>query len=842
MSIPFSTKVNERAVPVSITGETHIVGIIATATYSPGNIRLTEVPQGPTPNVFIPGYIEIPSGAPVGTQFVVDYTTGVLTFNTAQDGNSVSVDYTGLGSEIAAEDVNEMQNPLSTIASQSIVYNWPAAPTVSWALAANIVKPANISNTITDDFAFPHNVSVANMLTVVGMTSSSTLTLTNQSPIVFNDGEFIPKAVTVEAPAVLTSSYTLKWPLLQGGALTFLQNDGAGNLSFVTSAGNFVSSITGTPNQVLASASTGPVTLSLPQSIATTSGVQFGTLGLGGALVSSAILSMSTTVQGFLPPRMTTTQRNAIASPATGLEIYNTTNNQPEYYNGTIWTAMTGGSGTPGGADTQVQYNSSGSFAGSANMTFDGTNLTLLGSLFTDTISGRNVSTLSIITPGGNFNTKDILVHPGDVSSGVFTAGDLILRGGNGVGGGLAASLTLNGWLGFPYGNADAILSSGGLSSNGGNIIFQYAGTEVARMTGNLNMGIGATPDVSALLDLTSTTKGFLLPRVTSTQRNAMVIHATGTATVFDYTMLAGATLTVNGFALTEGVTWTAATDNNTTAASLASAITTATASTLSTGSAIATNVVTITANAGGVAGNSITLNSSDPLNLSFSGTTLTGGSPATALEIYNTTTNEPEYWNGLVWVASAATSPAGANGAVQFNDSGTFGADTTNFFWDNSNNRLGIGTSSPISGLEVAGSPISVTGVGGSVFVGAGFTPTVQIQPTGSNNAFLNLIPVAGNAWRLWARTSDGNFVMDQSSGTLLTMTGTSGAMALGSTLADASALLDVQSTTKGFLPPRMTTTQRTAISSPASGLMVYDTTDNQWYGYNGTSWVILG
>ena len=71
-----------------------------------------------------------------------------------------------------------------------------------------------------------------------------------------------------------------------------------------------------------------------------------------------------------------------------------------------------------------------------------------------------------------------------------------------------------------------------------------------------------------------------------------------------------------------------------------------------------------------------------------------------------------------------------------------------------------------------------------------------------------------------------------------LLTAT-TYAQVGIGTTTPDASAALDITSTTKGLLIPRMTETQRDAISSPATGLMIYQTDGTVgFYYYNGSSW----
>ena len=65
-----------------------------------------------------------------------------------------------------------------------------------------------------------------------------------------------------------------------------------------------------------------------------------------------------------------------------------------------------------------------------------------------------------------------------------------------------------------------------------------------------------------------------------------------------------------------------------------------------------------------------------------------------------------------------------------------------------------------------------------------------------------------------------------------------TSGTVGFGTSTPSEKALLDLTSTTKGFLPPRMTTGQRDAITSVPAGLTIYNTTTNKLNIYNGSAW----
>lgn len=106
-----------------------------------------------------------------------------------------------------------------------------------------------------------------------------------------------------------------------------------------------------------------------------TEGIQVkgsATIGAKASADSKAVLDLRSTTKGLLPPRMTTTQRDAITSPPTGLVIFNTTTTTLNQYTGVAWTAI--GGGGAGGAQYNMlpNYNFEDSAAFSTGWTASG--------------------------------------------------------------------------------------------------------------------------------------------------------------------------------------------------------------------------------------------------------------------------------------------------------------------------------------------------------------------------------------------------------------------------------------------------------------------------------------
>jgi hypothetical protein len=233
-------------------------------------------------------------------------------------------------------------------------------------------------------------------------------------------------------------------------------------------------------------------------------------------------------------------------------------------------------------------------------------------------------------------------------------------------------------------------------------------------------------------------------------------------------------------------------------------------------------------------------------------------------------------------------------SGAIQFSNGSAFASDATNLFWDDTNDRLGVGTNAPQSTTEIksTGNQLSLSNsadiytyvkfsaLGGfaSMIFGDGngtvnylnnyasgmwasnkfafgpsyFTPSgqVHIKGSGSTSATTSLLVQNSAGTQLMSVRDDGvntmqklvltsslrltNINTENDAYTSIYLNGSNGnayfpqTITIGAGLLspNASAKLQVDSTTSGFLPPRMTTTQRNAIASPAEGLMIYNTT----------------
>jgi|GEM_PF-3530772 len=223
-----------------------------------------------------------------------------------------------------------------------------------------------------------------------------------------------------------------------------------------------------------------------------------------------------------------------------------------------------------------------------------------------------------------------------------------------------------------------------------------------------------------------------------------------------------------------------------------------------------------------------------------FTAGTATLGATTVTGSIINTSTATSTFAGSL---AVGTSTPFG---------SGLFivGTSTPLLYVSNNTGNVGIGISSPAFALDVNGivnaTSLYVDGVpyigsqwttvGSSIYYSTGNVGIGTTSPYSLFSLSNSASTLANTPLFTIASTTAGT-----ATSTLMTILA-SGRIGIGTAAPDASALLDITSTTGGILPPRLTTVQKNAISSPAAGLTLYDSTLNKLNVYNGSAWKNVG
>ena len=256
------------------------------------------------------------------------YTIGAGTLTNSDISASAAIDF----------------SKLATLSSGNIILGSAGNVPTSTAMSGDVVITSSGVTAISTGVIVNADVNASAAIDRTKLASGTA------SHVVINDGGGV---MSSEAQVAVTRGGTGQSSYTNGQLL--IGNTTGNTLAKAT--------LTGTANQVVVTNSTGSITLSTPQDIGTSSAVVFGSVGVGAALDSASILSLSSTTKGFLPPRLTSTEMNAIASPTTGLTIYNSTSNAIFVYDGASWVQLAaGGSGTvnSGLANTLAYYPSTG--------------------------------------------------------------------------------------------------------------------------------------------------------------------------------------------------------------------------------------------------------------------------------------------------------------------------------------------------------------------------------------------------------------------------------------------------------------------------------------------------
>lgn len=203
----------------------------------------------------------------------------------------------------------------------------------------------------------------------------------------------------------------------------------------------------------------------------------------------------------------------------------------------------------------------------------------------------------------------------------------------------------------------------------------------------------------------------------------------------------------------------------------------------------------------------------------------ITGSSPITTTGTIGLDTSKGYTWTGINTIKDSIYIPkivggTGINSGIDFYSSSnpaSVNANDFNFYgWDALGNRTRKAYLQSTAGGVFHCN--TITSISSSVSLES-MSGSVQFAPTG---IYCGAVSYTSSIPTLIITNGGGN----------------AGKICVGGNPAASTAMFEMQSTTKGLLPPRMTTTQKNAISSPAEGLIVYDLTLHKLSIYTGSIW----
>lgn len=528
------------------------------------------------------------------------------------------------------------------------------------------------------------------------------------------------------------------------------------------------------------------------------------TVSIGTASPSaSSLLQLDSTSKGLLQPRMTTVQRDAITSPAEGLTIFNTTTHKPNYYNGTSWIELKENS-VSGTLNKIAKFTPDGTTVGNSAITDDGSSILISEPTFINGTSATDSPLGAELLTSSGWTSTDW--------SGSFSLGFTHTPGNTSVLSNTLAAV-VNSYYQISYNITLKTVGSITISFGGQSLLLTSNGSSafgpIATTTGNLTVTPSSDFDGKIVISIKQINTSSPLLSLTNSNNNGNLLQArvaTGDLRSVAIGYDAGRRITTGNF-------------NSALGYNAGANVTTGTNNTL----------------VGYNTGNALVTGSYNTMLGAGTGQINTGG--------YNT----------LIGAYSGLSNTTGtSNTFIGYNTGSTSSGDSNTFLGSSAGSTLGSVTPGS-SNTAIGEASLSNLSYGGSFNVALGKNSGRYYGLSGSTSlSESNQSLFLGASARPLGDSQTNQIVIGYSAvglgsnsvvlgNTSTTLTSLRGQIGIGTDAPVATAKVQVDSTTQGFLPPRMTTAQRNAITSPAVGLVVFDTTLEQLCVRTSSAWTTL-